>query len=143
MNYWLVVTSPANFRLDRESLGFRLQGLPARYRRSVQNMQPGDRIVYYVMGLQKFGATATITGEYVEDSSRLWTDTDEMWPARRPSRPDIVLQDDELVDAVTAQRPGQPRFITNPSRVSIGGPGSAARTRTASWCAVRQFFRED
>jgi predicted RNA-binding protein len=111
MNYWLVVTSPANFRLDRESLGFRMQGLPARCRRSVQSMQPGDRVVYYVMGLQKFGATATISGEYVEDSSRIWTDTDELWPARRPSRPDTVLQDDELVDA--KKLVPQLAFITN------------------------------
>ena len=99
MNYWLVVTSPANFRHDREVLGFSTQGLPLRYGKSLRRMEVGDRVVYYVMGLQKFGATATITGEYLEDSSKLWTDSDEMWPARRPSRPDVVLQDDELVDA--------------------------------------------
>lgn len=51
------------------------------------------------MNLYRFGATATITGEYLEDHTKLWTDDDEMWPARRPSKPDVVLQDDELVDA--------------------------------------------
>jgi hypothetical protein len=62
-------------------------------------MLVGDRVAYYIMKLQKFGATATITGDYFEDSSKLWTDDDEMWPARRPSKPDIVLEDDELIDA--------------------------------------------
>ena len=62
-------------------------------------MQIGDRVVYYIMNLYRFGATATITGEYVEDQSKLWTDDDEIWPARRPSKPDIVLEDNELVDA--------------------------------------------
>ncbi|MEW6742184.1 MAG: EVE domain-containing protein [Planctomycetota bacterium] len=99
MNYWLVVTSAANFQHDRELLGFRMQGLPLRHRKSVQKMAVGDRVVYYVMGLQRFGATATITGDYIEDDDKLWTDAEEMWPARRPSRPDIVLQDDELIDA--------------------------------------------
>ena len=100
MQYWIIVTSPNNFRLDREKLNFKCQGLPYRLRRSVQSMRPGDRVAYYVMGLQKFGATATITGEYYHDDQvRLWTDDDEVWPARCPSKPDIVLQDDELVDA--------------------------------------------
>ncbi|MFC1639227.1 EVE domain-containing protein, partial [Gemmatimonadota bacterium] len=99
MNYWLVVTSPANFRIDRDQIGFHMQGLPHRSRKSVQRMEKGDRVVYYIMKLQRFGATATITGDYVEDHSKLWTDEDEVWPARRPSEPDLVLQDDELIDA--------------------------------------------
>lgn len=111
MNYWLVVTSPANFRHDREVLGFSMQGLPLRFGKSLQRMDVGDRVVYYVMGLQKFGATATITGEYLEDNSKMWTDADEMWPARRPSHPDVVLQDDELVDA--KKLVPQLSFITN------------------------------
>ena len=98
-SHWLVVTSPENFRIDREQLRFAMQGLPLRYKKSVMRMGVGDRVVYYIMRLQKFGATATVTGEYIEDRSKLWVDDDEMWPARRPSRPDIVLQDDELLDA--------------------------------------------
>jgi len=99
MQYWLVVTSPENFRYDREHLDFEFQGLPYRFRKQVQRMAIGDRVVYYIMKLQKFGATATITGEYYEDSSKVWTDEDEMWPSRRPSKADIVLNDDELIDA--------------------------------------------
>ena len=99
VNYWLVVTSAANFKQDRAVLKFLVQGLPLRFVKSLKRMEVGDRIVYYIMGLQKFGATATISGEYFEDYSKLWTDSDEMWPARRPSQPDLVLEDDELVDA--------------------------------------------
>ena len=98
MNYWLVVTSPENFTHDREKLGFKLQGIPQRYRKQVQRMKIGDRVVYYVMKLQKFGATATITGDYFEDNSKVWVDDNEMWPARRHSKPDIVLNDEELID---------------------------------------------
>jgi len=99
LGYWLVVTSPENFSHDREVLHFGMQGLPIRNRSSLQRMQIGDRIVYYIMNLQRFGATATITGEYVEDHTKMWTNEDEMWPARRASKPDIVLADDELIDA--------------------------------------------
>lgn len=99
MNYWLIVTSRENFRHDREILKFKYQGLPNRFRKQVQRMEVGDRIAYYIMKLQKFGATATITGDYFNDTSKLWTDDNEMWPARRHSKPDIVLEDDELIDA--------------------------------------------
>ena len=99
INYWLVVTSPENFSHDRDVLKFRMQGLPLRNRSSLQRMQIGDRVAYYIMNLHRFGATATVTGEYIEDHSKLWTDDDGMWPARRPSKPDIVLEDNELVDA--------------------------------------------
>lgn len=99
MKYWLVVTSSENFAHDREKLGFKLQGLPYRFRRQVQRMEIGDRVTYYIMKLQRFGATATITGDYFEDTTKVWTDFDEMWPARRASKPNIILNDDELVDA--------------------------------------------
>ena len=100
MQHWCIVTSADNFRHDRETLHFQFQGVPHRYRKQVQSMRAGDRVVYYITGLQKFGATATVTGEYFhDDRTRLWTDTEEIWPSRCPSRPDIVLQDDELVDA--------------------------------------------
>jgi len=42
---------------------------------------------------------AVNSGEYLNDSTKLWTDKDEVWPARRPSKPDTVLDDDELIDA--------------------------------------------
>jgi predicted RNA-binding protein len=99
MRYWMVVTSPENFKHDREILGFKVQGLPNRFRKQVQRMKPGDRVAYYVMKRQKFGATATITGTYFHETKKLWTDTDETWPARCASKPNHVLNDDELLDA--------------------------------------------
>jgi len=99
MAYWIVITSVPNFRYDREVLKFKTQGLPHRYRKSVQYMQKGDKVIYYILRLQKFGAIVNITGEYYEDNTKIWTDVEEMWPSRRPSEPILVLQDNELIDA--------------------------------------------
>jgi hypothetical protein len=99
MKYWMVVTSPENFRYDREFLKFKMQGIANRFRKQLQRMAVGDKVIYYIMKLQKFGATATITGDYFYENSKVWTDEDEMWPARRHSKADIILQDDELIDA--------------------------------------------
>lgn len=114
MQYWLVVTSLENFRHDRENLGFKLQGLPHRFRRQVQRMQIGDRVVYYIMKIHKFGATATITGDYLEDSTKVWIDDNEMWPARRTSESNIVLSDDELID--TKKLVPDLKFIANKNK---------------------------
>lgn len=98
-HYWLVVTSPANFKHDREVLKFTTQGLPYRYRKTVQRMKPEDRVIYYLVRSQKFGATATITGEYYHAEDKLWMEDEERWPSRCPSKPDIILDDEELLDA--------------------------------------------
>jgi predicted RNA-binding protein len=122
MQYWLIVTSPENFKLDRELLGFKIQGLPYRFRKQVQKMAVEDRVVYYIMKLQKFGATATITGDYYEDSSKVWRENEEKWPARRPSIPNIVLNDNELID--TKRLVPNLIFIENKAKWGVHFQGS-------------------
>ena len=54
----MVVGSPDNFGRTRE-LGFSVQGFKSRQRRKVlEQMRPGDNLVYYVSQAQAFGATA-------------------------------------------------------------------------------------
>lgn len=99
MQYWLVVTSPENFKHNRDNIGFGIQGLPYRFRKQVKSMEVGDKVVIYIMKIQKFGAITRISSNYFEDYSKVWVDDKEMWPARRNQEPEIVLNDDELIDA--------------------------------------------
>jgi len=97
--YWLITTSPENFRVDKESSGFTVQGLKERHKKTVMKFEPGDKVVYYINRISKLGAIASITsGYYRDDKTRIWTDEDEIWPSRAKSKPDIVLDDDELLD---------------------------------------------
>jgi len=97
--YWLITTSPENFKADKETTGFTVQGLKERHKKMVMKFQPGDKVVYYINKISKFGAIATITsGYYYDDKTRIWTDEDEIWPSRTKSKPEIVLEDDELLD---------------------------------------------
>lgn len=98
-NYWLITTSPENFKVDKETSGFTVQGLKERHKKTVKKFQPGDKVVYYINQISKLGAIATITsGYYFDDETKIWTDEDEIWPARAKSKPEIVLEDDELLD---------------------------------------------
>ena len=43
--FWMIVSSPDNFRKTREH-GFTIQGLKSRHRRRVETMHVGDRMLY-------------------------------------------------------------------------------------------------
>ena len=98
-NYWLITTSPENFMVYKETSGFNIQGLEERNKKTVMKFKPGDKVVYYINQISKLGAIATVTsGYYFDDETRIWTDVDEVWHSRAKSKPDIVLEDDELLD---------------------------------------------
>lgn len=99
-NYWMVVTSLENFEITRK-LGFTVQGLKAHHQRKVQRIEPGDRILYYIGGANKyFAATATVKSQYFEDRSPTWKQEGiSEWAFRVRTQPDIVLDEAELIDA--------------------------------------------
>ncbi|HET7466664.1 MAG TPA: EVE domain-containing protein [Candidatus Dormibacteraeota bacterium] len=98
--YWMVVSSPDNFRKTREH-GFTIQGLKSRHRRRVESMRVGDRLLYYVTGRMGFAATVTIASPMYEDHTPIWKTArrDEDYPWRVHIRPDIVLDEADWVPA--------------------------------------------
>jgi hypothetical protein len=98
MSSWMVVGSPDNFGRTRE-LGFSVQGFKSRQRRKVlEQMQPGDNLVYYVSKAQAFGATATIQSDGYEDHELIWqSKPGEDYPWRVKISPDVVLDESEWI----------------------------------------------
>ena len=98
--YWMVVTSPENFRKTREH-GFTAQGIKARHRRRVEAMRPGDRVLYYVTGRMAFAATATVSSPMYEDHSVIWRSVrrEEDYPWRVRLKADTVLDEPDWAPA--------------------------------------------
>ena len=96
--YYIITTSPENFDIDRKTSGFTVQGLKERHKSTVQKWQPGDKIVYYINKIGKFGAIAEIISGYFKDDAKIWSENDEKWPSRAKSRPIIILEKDEFLD---------------------------------------------
>jgi hypothetical protein len=97
--YWMIVTSPDNFAKTRE-MGFTVQGIKSRHRKKAEKMQEGDRILWYLTGVQSFAGTATITGPYFEGTDIVWSSKPgEIYPWRFPIAPNTILQPDEYVKA--------------------------------------------
>ena len=98
-NFWMINCNNHNFDITRD-MGFSQQGLKAEYRRKVQRVEPGDRIIYYVSGQRVFTATATVTRGYEEVRSTPWVKEGKTaWPYLIHIKPDVVLNQEQYIDA--------------------------------------------
>lgn len=100
-NYWMFVESPDNFETIKE-MGLTLFGMGSKYRRRVERMSPKDRVLFYVTGIRKWPATATITSHGFEDTSPMFKPTSrgEKYNHRVRLAPDIVLDEPDYIDAM-------------------------------------------
>ncbi len=98
-NFWMVINSEENFRIT-QGLGFTVLGLKAQHRRKVQRIADGDRVLMYLSHRRRFVATATATSSYTETNESLWAKEGKTgFPFRVDIRPEIVLADEQFMDA--------------------------------------------
>ena len=100
-NYWMVVSPPEDFEVTKER-GFGIFGVRARYRRRSQRMQPDDRMLFYVSGIRKWAATATVVSGSFEDRTPIWNSNhkSELYPYRVKLKPAVVLEEDDYINAL-------------------------------------------
>ncbi len=97
MTYWIVVGSPDNFRIAIDR-GFDLFGFKSTRRRETGDMQPGDKLVFYLTGLKKFGGIASVTSEAFEDHAPVFRSEKkpgEDYPFRVKTKAELVLNEDQ------------------------------------------------
>jgi hypothetical protein len=100
-SHWMIVLSPENFEITR-SRGFDMLGLKSRHRKKAERMAIGDRVLFYVAGLQIFPTTATVSSTFFEDHAPVWVSNDrrpDVAPWRVNLRPDMGLKPYEYLDA--------------------------------------------
>ncbi len=99
---WILTGSLENFRINVER-GFDLIGLKQRRRRQAEEFKPGDEVIFYVTGVQAFGAIARVTSEMFEDREPIWPQGKkkhpEPYPWRVKAEPVLVLPEDAFVPA--------------------------------------------
>ena len=98
-NFWMVVCNQENFNITK-NLAFTIQGLKSEYRRKVQRVEPGDRLLYYVTGIRCFTATATLTSTYREEQTIVWqNEGSATWSYRIDIQPEVVLEEPQYIQA--------------------------------------------
>ena len=96
MTHWCLTTSPDNVARTAE-LGWAVQGIKSRRRRTADAIRAGDTITYYVTRVSAFAAVVEATGPCFEDHEPVWTSKPgEDYPWRVPIRPDVVLSDERV-----------------------------------------------
>ena len=63
---WIVVGSAENLEIAR-SRGFDMFGFKDKRKRETATMRPGDKLIFYLIGIMKFGGIAEVTSEVFED----------------------------------------------------------------------------
>ena len=72
MAYWIVVGSEQNMRIA-EQRGFDMFGFKSTRKNEVAAMKPGDRIIFYLTKIMKFGGIAEVTSGYYEDHEKVFS----------------------------------------------------------------------
>lgn len=85
MTNWLLVSAPDNFETSR-ARGFDIAGMKSRHRKKAERVAPGDRVVYYLVGVKAVGGVSEVTGTYFEDETKIWESNKpgEVYPFRFP-----------------------------------------------------------
>jgi predicted RNA-binding protein len=100
MSAWIVVGSPENFEIAR-SRGFDMFGFKSTRRRESAEMKPGDKLVFYLTGVMKFGGIAEVKSEVFEDHTPVFKSEKkpgEDYPFRVRTAPDRILDRDQWLD---------------------------------------------
>ncbi len=101
MQAWITVGSPENYEVLRER-NFDVTAFKSSRRKQSGEMQPGDRIVFYLTQQVKFGSVVEVTGEAYEDHEDIGLESEgkpgEDFPFRIATKPVVVAKPGNEVD---------------------------------------------
>ncbi len=98
--YWIVVGSRENFQIAT-ARKFDLFGFKSTRRRESGEMRPGDKLVFYLTGIKKFGGIASVTSAAFEDHKKIFQSEKkpgEDYPFRVKTKAEIVLDESQQLD---------------------------------------------
>lgn len=89
--YYMIVTNEIDYEWDIDNQ-FVCAGFPDRNKKSLQQMEPGDKIIYYVTKHSKFMAITEVVGEYFYSEQPIWDDPYDLWPHRINTTPIVFIE---------------------------------------------------
>jgi hypothetical protein len=101
MRTWILTGSPENFAATAEH-GFKLIGMKEKRRAMAEQIEPGDRIVFYLTRVKELAAIVRVTGEMFEDRTPVWPGKPgkpDPYPWRFETEPELVLAEHDRVPA--------------------------------------------
>ncbi|MBQ3546744.1 MAG: hypothetical protein IJA34_17435 [Lachnospiraceae bacterium] len=91
-NYYMNFTNEIDYEWDSDNQ-FSCAGFPERNKKSLQQMEISDKIIYCVTKQSKFMAAVEVVGEYFYSEKPIWDDLYELWPHRIHTKPITYIDD--------------------------------------------------
>jgi hypothetical protein len=98
---WILTGSPENYAATRAH-DFSVIGLKERNRARAEQIEPGDRIIFYATGVKAFAGSIRVEGELYEDRAKLWPGKPgkpDPYPWRFPTSPEVVVEEADWIPA--------------------------------------------
>ena len=98
MNYWFLVTHPDNFEIMKAK---NIAAMKAKRRSFAQKVQVGDKVVFYLTKIGKFGGVAEFKSKFREEKSKIFPEEkeNEVHPLRFDVKFEVKLYEDGYVPA--------------------------------------------
>lgn len=96
MRYWLLVTHPDNFELMKKK---NIAAMKAKRKSFAQQVEKGDKVVFYLTKIGKFGGVAEFISKTREDKSKIFTEEKpgETHPWRFDVKFEVKLDEEKYV----------------------------------------------
>lgn len=98
---WILTGSPENYEATR-ARGFSVIGLKERNRNRALEIEPGDRIVFYITREMAFAGSVRVEGELFEDRDKIWPGKPgkvDAYPWRFATAAEVVLDQTDWIPA--------------------------------------------
>ncbi len=69
MKYWILVTHPTNFELMKAK---NIAAMKAKRKSFAEQVEPGDKVVFYLTKIGKFGGVAEVTSRAREETNKIF-----------------------------------------------------------------------
>lgn len=98
MNYWLLVTHPKNFEVMKAK---NLCAMKAKRKSYAERVQVGDKVVFYLTKIGKFGGAGEFKSKFRENKSKIFTEENpgETHPWRFDVKFEVALDESGYVPA--------------------------------------------
>lgn len=98
---WILTGSPENYEATK-ARGFSVIGLKERNRNRALEIEPGDRIVFYITREMAFAGSVRVEGNLFEDRDKIWPGKPgkvDAYPWRFATVAEVVLDQTDWVPA--------------------------------------------
>jgi predicted RNA-binding protein len=142
---WIVVGSPENFETLRKR-GFDLCAFKSSRKRESSQMQPGDRLVFYLTGVVEFGGIVEVTGAAFEDHRNIGLASegkpDEDFPYRIKTKPVVVPPPGQYIDVREITDLLDKTRKLGPKKLGMAFRGNLHKITDADYAAIERLLKQ-